>query len=453
MANQKWTEVQKRVTSIRDAAGNAVRREESDCWYGRMKVNAKWKWFKLYTDKRASQQRWAEIIREQEQRDAGIITPQMDAARLPLSQHLADYLASLQRIVSIEHYRIAKGMLDRFIALAEWKSLSDVNERSASRVLSLLGAQGKTVAYANQYLARVKAFLNWCIPERLIVSPLVKLKRGNVRKALKKRARRPLAEHEISKLLATCPSDRRLKYAFPLYTGLRRKELEDVRWGDLHMDSVIPFLQLRPEQTKTGDATALPLHPFVAGELRKVTPGMPGALLFAFLPEGRTLLRDLERAGLQQTDATGRRADFHALRHTFAKRLDEHGCSHANRKALMRHSSGDQTDGYTLARLSDLYDAVKRLPHPDESAGEVQVRTGTDGILLPEKLDTHRTQAGHGGSSRVAINNPTMGGLNRSILRGKQGFIADGHPLSSTGLLAPENRDTVAEIGPRSSVG
>ena len=80
-----------------------------------------------------------------------------------------------------------------------------------------------------------------------------------------------------------------------------------------------------------------------------------------------------------QTDASGRRADYHGLRHTFAKRLDAAGCSHATRRALMHHGAGDQTDGYTLARLSEMYDAVKRLPSPtDAKNSQSQVRTGTN---------------------------------------------------------------------------
>jgi integrase len=116
----------------------------------------------------------------------------------------------------------------------------------------LLQAEDRTIAYTNQYLARIKAFINWCVPDRLLSNPLLKLKRGNAKKGIKRRARRPLAEHELTKLLTKCPKSRRLKYAFPAFTGLRRKELEQVLWGDLHLDSVIPYIQLRPEQTKMG---------------------------------------------------------------------------------------------------------------------------------------------------------------------------------------------------------
>jgi len=418
-----------------------------------MKVEGKWTWFKLATDKRAAQQQWQAMIRQAEQRDAGVITPQMDAAKKPLSQHVAEYHESLKRTVSDEHYRIASKMLTRFIEAAGWKFLSDINQASTSRVLSEFQAQDKTVAYTNQYLTRVKAFVHWCIPDRLIADPLTKLKRGNLKKALKRRARRPLAEHELAKLLHTCPTDRRLKYAFPAYTGLRRKELADVRWGDLHLESAIPYIQLRAEQTKTGEPATLPLHPYLVEGLNTFMPGMPETKLFPFLPEGRTLLRDLTKAGVKQADEMGRRADFHGLRHTFATRLDASGCSHATSRALMRHGSGDQTDGYTLARLSEMYDAVKRLPYPSQGP-EAIAKTGTDDVPTSlDSVDTVWTRAGHGtASTGIDTADGTAPLLIGFGLEG-QGFSVDRHEPATSGLIGAGNRDNVGITGPRSSVG
>jgi len=444
-----WIDIQRRYTVRKDAAGLVVERRELPHWYGRIKADGKWKWIKLYTDKRASQQRWAEIVRGVEQRKAGVITVQMDAATRPLSEHVAEYLAGLKRTVTDAHWRIVNYMLPNFIKLAGWKSLADVNEQSASRVLSALQAKGHTVAYCNQYLTRLKAFLNWCIPDRLMVNPLAKLKRGNARKALKRRARRPLAEHELTALLNSCPASRKLKYAIPAYIGLRRKELAEVRWGDIHLDSVIPYVQLRVEQTKTGEAIALPLHPYIVGQLQTLTPGMPEAKLFSFLPEGRTMLKDLKDAGVTQADLSGRRADYHGLRHTFAKRLDASGCSHATRRALMRHGAGDQTDGYTLARLSEMYDAIKRLPSPGEGAeSQSQVRTGTS-----DSVDTVWTRSVP--ASAVTGRNPTNdpGARLGNFPRENKGLDAHRRCVALSGLLDGQNRDSVLEVGPRSSDG
>jgi hypothetical protein len=220
--------------------------------------------------------------------------------------------------------------------------------------------------------------------------------------------------------------------------------------ADLHLYSVIPYLQLRPEQTKTGEATALPLHPFVVAELRKLSEGVPEAKLFAFLPEGRTMLADLTRAGVKQADASGRRADYHGLRHTFAKRLDETGCSHATRRALMRHSAGDQTDGYTLARLSEMYEAVKRLPAPREGKAEAEVRTGTDGIAV---VDTTWTQAVPG-SATPGIDRGSEESTASARIVGKNSTnLLNRQALTASGLSGAENGDTVQESSPRSSVG
>jgi integrase len=455
MTESRWLEVQRRSKIVHRANGSKYRMD-LPCWYGRRKVDGHWKWFKLFTDKRASQQRWAEIIRDQELHEAGVITPQMDSIQKPLSEHVAEYLEESKRTVTDEHYRIVRYMLRNFIDLAGWKSLADVNPQSASRVLSALQTKGKTVAYTNQYLTRVKAFLNWCVPDRLLANPLARLKRGNLKKAVKRRARRPLTEHELATLLTTCPPSRRLKYAFPAFTGLRRKELEDVRWADLHLDSLIPILQLRPEQTKTGEATALPLHPYLVKSLQALTPGMPEVKLFRSLPEGRTMLRDLTIAGIKQSDATGRRADFHGLRHTFAKRLDATGCSHATRRALMRHVSGDQTDGYTLARVSEMYEAIKRLPAPDfapPKALVVNATAGTADSSANNQVDMRWTRGGHGPT--LTGSHPAPAKLPMKAQKTLENPVIFTHrqAQTATDLLRSKNRDSVLKTSPRSSVG
>jgi len=282
------------------------------------------------------------------------------------------------------------------------------------------------------------------------------LKRGNVKKAVKRRARRPLTEHELATLLTTCPPSRRLKYAFPAFTGLRRKELEDVRWADLHLDSLIPILQLRPEQTKTGEATALPLHAYLVQSLQAITPGMPEARLFRCLPEGRTMLRDLTTAGIKQSDASGRRADFHGLRHTFAKRLDATGCSHATRRALMRHVSGDQTDGYTLARVSEMYEAIKRLPAPDfapDQALAINATAGSADGSGNNQVDMRWTRGGHGATSTGSHPAPAKLPINAQNPPENPVIFTQRQASEATDLLRRENRDSVLKTSPRSSVG
>src|SRR6185295_10607092 len=163
-------------------------------------------------------------------------------------------------------------------------------------------------------------------------------------------------------LFEAAPVDRRLKYAFALLAGLRRGELADLRWGDLRLHAPRPFIQLRPEQTKNGNADALPLHPYLLELLAALEPGEAGGRVVATVPDMKTMARDLLAAGIAGksdkpgegvrigpgeyiiiADKAGLRVDFHSLRHCYATGLESTGASRPTLKALLRHAAGDVT--------------------------------------------------------------------------------------------------------------
>ena len=75
------------------------------------------------------------------------------------------------------------------------------------------------------------------------------------------------------------------------------------------------------------------------------------------------LKRDLKAAGIPYRDASGRVADFHALRHTFITRLVRSGVALAVAKSLARHSTITLTmDHYTHTLMEDERSALDRLP-------------------------------------------------------------------------------------------
>ena len=116
--------------------------------------------------------------------------------------------------------------------------------------------------------------------------------------------------------------------------------------------------------TKTGSAATIPLHPYLVKELQRAFVERTTTNVFDSLPNRVTVIDDLTAASIPIVDEHGRRAGYHGLRYMFATLLDETGASHGTRRALMRHSTGDMTDGYTVARQSEMYEAVKRLPAP-----------------------------------------------------------------------------------------
>jgi integrase len=396
-------------------------------WYGKVKVaDGKRKRVKLFTDKLASERRLTDLQREADQRAAGVRTLAMDFAGLSIQQHADVYLAALQlEKLDDETLRNAKWTLDKLIEWAKWQRISDVTADSMRNVLKMLDGQGKTPSYQNKFIMRAKAFIHWLQREgRIVADPLTNLKRVDERNGKKTRARRALTDAEVSALLNNAPEDRREKYAWALLAGMRRGELADLRWGDLRLNAPRPFIQLRPEQTKNGKADVLPIHPYLLNLLQQRIQGMPETAVVSTVPDMKTMGKDLKRAGIALADAHGRRADFHALRHTFCTNLDRTGCSFTTKRALMRHSDAGVTEGYSHARLDELYAAIERLPSPgSEGAPGRATMTGTYDASLGQ---TAPNPADHQLDQRVCI---------------------VGHPVALTGTAPPSDSEPCQSAG------
>ena len=337
--------------------------KKSARWYGKVKEGGKWLRVKLFTDKTASERGLNDRQRAADQRESGVRTPAMEFASLPLSKHVADYLASMRlQKPSDDSMRIAEWMLNNVVKRGKWAKLRDITTDSMRLILTALETEAKTPAYQNCYIKRAKAFVNWLGREgRLTGNPLSNLKRVDERNGKRNRARRALTDAEARALLSVAPVDRREKYAWALYAGLRRSELADLRYGDLRLDGPTPFIQLRAEQTKNGKDDVLPLHPYLVSLIAGRTGEATGHVVLS-VPDMKTVLKDLTKAKIDLADKNGRRADYHALRHTFCTNLDRTGCSFTTKRVLMRHADSGVTEGYSHSRLAELQSAIERLP-------------------------------------------------------------------------------------------
>jgi integrase len=137
-------------------------------------------------------------------------------------------------------------------------------------------------------------------------------------------------------------------------------------------------------KAKRDDVIAL--HPQVVRALETIRPpnAMPTARVFWSLPQIRSFYRDLQRARevwmeeattddertrreesdfLAQRDASGRWADFHSLRRSFATALPRANVMPQMAKSLMRHQDMRTTlTHYTDIDLRDMAAAVAGVP-------------------------------------------------------------------------------------------
>jgi hypothetical protein len=90
----------------------------------------------------------------------------------------------------------------------------------------------------------------------------------------------------------------------------------------------------------------------------------PGALVFPNgIPRASRLKVDAERNGIQYRDGSGRYADFHSLRYTWATFLQRNGIAQRLAMNLMRHSDIKLTSKvYTDESQLPTYEAIKDLP-------------------------------------------------------------------------------------------
>jgi integrase len=151
----------------------------------------------------------------------------------------------------------------------------------------------------------------------------------------------------VQRLVATANEHSRVPYLVPVIelavaTGLRRKEIADLKWGDVDFDS----LEINVVETKTGYPRTIPLTKDIEKILVKVFPETlnPRASVFNASVDGirNAFRRVRDRAGLQTT--------FHSLRHEAVSSLFEMGLTpievarisgHRTMEMVMRYSHAD----------------------------------------------------------------------------------------------------------------
>lgn len=316
------------------------------------------------SDKQAAEARRTDLLREREQEAAGILVtrPLRDAAQRSLSEHLQDLLADLaaqrcgeKHLANVE-YRV--GVL---IQACGWKVAKDVTADSFQNWRKSQSLSAKTL---NDYLEAARRLLNWMEKHGRVTGNALKTIEKISTKGRETRQRRAYSDDEMKRLLAVVPDDRKAVYLMAVYTGLRRKELAALRWSDIHLEAVQPFVSVRASTTKNGEPEMMRLHDDVVAALSKLKPEAvcDGDKVFARFPRIERLKRDLIKAEVQYKNGHGY-ADFHALRYTFCTNLGNADVSPAVRQALMRHSESWLTEKiYTDKRMLATWSAIEKLP-------------------------------------------------------------------------------------------
>jgi len=157
-------------------------------------------------DETAARAVLAELEKRAEKVRSGIITKSEDAMtshqQTPLTEHVAEFVATMRAAGrSAIHVTKTERLIQRVIAEAGFRRLSDIRAEAVERWLAQQLSVGMAARTRNSYLVALRSFCNWCVErDRLPFSPLAKLDRADERSD-RRRQRRALTEAELSRLL------------------------------------------------------------------------------------------------------------------------------------------------------------------------------------------------------------------------------------------------------------
>jgi len=315
----------------------------------------------------AAEKMKTDFICEKERELSGLIAPRpaRDAAGRPLTEHLTDFLAYLEGLNrSASHISHVGTRVRKLMADCGWCHLSDVTAKSFE-LWRQKKAEEFSVKTRNEYRAAMFSMLAWLEEnEELGVNPFKRVKKTDGR-GEEKVKRRAATQSEMEGLLSKA-GNYAVAYLAAATTSLRRGDLKNLEWGDLHLDVAQPFALVRAATTKDRKPAKVYLGRQLLSELKKLqSPAMPSnsLVLAGRMPTMVQMRKHLKAAAIPYVDDQGRRLDFHALRMTFDTNLAIAGVSDAVRMKMMRHKSPRLTlETYTDTEKVPVADALAKLP-------------------------------------------------------------------------------------------
>ncbi|MFO8007031.1 MAG: tyrosine-type recombinase/integrase [Candidatus Brocadiia bacterium] len=213
--------------------------------------------------------------------------------------------------------------------------------------------QDRAPATVQRYAGALHAFCSWCVKRGLLGEhPLEHLVLSSPGPQKRRRA---LGPDEVARLLAAADHKRVRCYEVALATGFRANELRSLRCR--HLDAQGASLEHEAAWSKGRKGGRQPIAPELAVLLAQDTANLPpgGRLLYVPSHTARALDRDLQIAGIPKETGRGK-ADFHALRTTYATLLDAAGATAKEQQVMMRHAAPNITlDLYTKASRQRLH--------------------------------------------------------------------------------------------------
>jgi integrase len=356
----------------------------------------------------AAMQRWIDALpRRLCERLAafGVLDRGRAAGNRPLAEHLEDFVASLEAR-GVKQAQAVKARVAYILRACGAGRLGQLSPSAVERVIGEIRDVGATarsrkkggasLQTANHYLRAVKQFTRWLRRDGRTGEDVLAHLRGYAVALDRRHDRRALRDEELARLIHAAETGRMvlgvngparaMLYLTAVGTGLRAGELRSLTPESFDLDADPPVVVVEAGYSKRRRRDVQPIRHDLAERLRAyladkgqgdpafVVPRCTAKMMRHDLAAARAAWLDeagsdgdhkeRERSDvLAYRDASGRVADFHALRHTYVSRLVRSGANIRVVQELARHSTPALTLGrYAHVQLLDQRTALDALP-------------------------------------------------------------------------------------------
>ena len=270
---------------------------------------------------------------------------------------------------TIRRYRDSVGLYTRFCGITQIEEVTELN-------IKQFFLNGRTVKkwQANSFITFLKSlvvFFRWCEKEKYMASnPALDMEVPKVEKKLPPK----LTRQEASRLIEIAYNyPYQIKFAkhrnraimsMFLMTGLRKKELLNLKYTDVDIENRSIFVRLG----KGSKDRVVPICDRLTDILGKYTierqkVGKTCPEFFTALNTNTGLTHNgLRRMMITLTKVMGKNFGVHKLRHTFATQMIEGGCDIYSLSRMMGHSDIKTTTIYLAATAEHLRSQIGKHP-------------------------------------------------------------------------------------------
>lgn len=299
----------------------SLKRKTCSCGFRFAKTSGKIYWIEYYVDGRRKRERIGPNKQAAEQRLRDVLNRRTEGryiekaknirvtfddvakwyCELPQVKAKKSYDRDLLSIRTLSRFFSGKKVSELTLNFVETYRQKRSNEKSCRKHLT-------RPATVNREIECLRHMLNLAEQEEIIdrvpFRGLKKLKENNVRD-------RVLSHEEFERLISHCPPHITGIVIMAYYTGMRKSEILKLRWD--RVDLKKGFIRLRPEDTKTKDGRAVPIHPEIMEILKALPRDIHG---WVFTLDGKPIT-DFKRSYNTACRLAGiENFTFHDLRHT-----------------------------------------------------------------------------------------------------------------------------------------